>query len=290
MSVDTITRTPIIEQKPDKDSRNIASSAWAISRKVWSVTWPKLLAIAIVIAIWQLVYISGWKPPYALPSPAEVGQELWREMTAPDHRLWHAIATTMRRAIFGFMCALILGTAIGLVVSRVKVLRRAVGSIITGLQTMPSIVWFPLAIMMFGLNEQAILFVILLGAAPSIANGVIAGVDHVPPAYVKLGTVMGAKGPSLYRYIILPASLPSFVSGLSQGWAFSWRSLMAGELLVVIPGIVAVGTDLDFARQMAQAPRVVAGMVVILILGMLVDAVFQAMSRGVRRRRGLSVD
>ena len=287
MSVDTSTRGAVntLQMEPQQAR---AAGARTTAHKIWSALWPKLLAIAIVIVVWQLVYWSGWKPPYALPSPSEVGQELV-EM-AKGERLWQAIGTTMRRALMGFTLALVIGTFVGLAVTKVLVLRRAVGSIITGLQTMPSIVWFPLAILMFGLNEQAILFVVILGAAPSIANGVIAGVDHVPPAFVKLGTVLGAKGVSMYRFIIMPAALPSFVSGLSQGWAFSWRSLMAGELLVVIPGVHAVGTDLDFARQLSQASKVVAGMIVILILGMLVDAVFSKMSREVRRRRGLAVD
>ena len=288
MSVDTQTRPATSPAEPPQGRRPVVRASGARLLTLWSALWPKLLAIGIVLVAWQLVYWSGWKPPYALPSPADVGSELL-EM-AKGERLWMSIATTMRRALIGFTLALTIGTLIGLAVSRVLVLRRAVGSIITGLQTMPSIVWFPLAILMFGLNEQAIMFVVILGAAPSIANGVIAGVDHVPPTYVKLGTVLGAKGVSMYRHIIMPAALPSFVSGLSQGWAFSWRSLMAGELLVVIPGVYAVGTDLEFARQLSQASRVVAGMIVILILGMLVDAIFSKMSREVRRRRGLAVD
>ena len=116
--------------------------------------------------------------------------------------------------------------------SRSRVLRAAVGSLITGLQTMPSIAWFPLAILLFKLTEAAIMFVVVLGAAPSIANGLISGVDHVPPIMLRAGRVLGAKGISAYRHVMLPAALPSFIAGLKQGWAFAWRSLMAGELLV----------------------------------------------------------
>ncbi len=290
MSVDTVARTSTVDPQPSGESSRGARDGWAIATKVWRSTWPKLLALAIVIGIWQLIYLSAWKPDYLLPSPNQVAHELWTMMTDPDHRLWHGIATTMRRAIVGYFMALCIGTVIGLAVARVNVLRRAVGAIITGLQTMPSIVWFPLAILIFHISETAILFVVVLGAAPSIANGVIGGIDHVPPAYLKLGKVLGAKGPSLYRYIIGPAALPSFVSGLSQGWSFAWRSLMAGELLVLIMGNVSLGSDLDFARQLSQASRLVALMWVILILGMIVGAIFNAMSRSVRRRRGLSVD
>ena len=113
--------------------------------------------------------------------------------------------------------------------SRVRPLRAAVGSLLTGLQTMPSIAWFPFAIILFGLTTQAIMFVIVLGAAPSVANGLIAGVDYTSPLLLKAGHMMGLRRLSLYRHVIIPASLPAFVAGLKQGWAFAWRSLMAGE-------------------------------------------------------------
>ncbi len=151
---------------------------------------------------------------------------------------------------------------------------------------MPSVVWFPLAILLLGLGEQAIMFVVVLGAAPSIANGVLTGVDQVPPAYHKLGDVLGAKGWTLYRHIIIPAALPSYVAGLSQGWAFAWRSLMAGELLVVIPGAIALGNRLSYAQEFGDATGLMAYMIVILIVGMLADTAFSAMSRRIRRRRG----
>jgi NitT/TauT family transport system permease protein len=168
-------------------------------------------------------------------------------------------------------------------------LRAAIGSLVTGLQTMPSVVWFPLAILLLGLGEQAILFVVILGAAPSVANGVLSGVDHVPPAYFRLGKVLGADGWRLYRFIVIPAALPAYVSGLNQGWAFAWRSLMAGELLVVIPGAVALGNRLAFAQEFGDATGLLAYMLVILVVGMLADTAFSAVSRNLRRRRGLAV-
>ena len=97
---------------------------------------------------------------------------------------------------------------------------------VTGLQTMPSIAWFPLAILLFQQSERAVLFVVVLGAAPSIANGIVAGIDHTPPILLRAGRVLGARGFSSLRHVVLPAAFPSFVSGLKQGWAFAWRSLL----------------------------------------------------------------
>src|SRR5438874_2224349 len=142
-----------------------------------------------------------------------------------------------------------------LAVARIGFLRSAIGSLITGLQTMPSIAWFPLAIVLLGLTEQAILFVVVLGAAPSIANGVIAGVDHVPPLWVRAGRMMGARNLRLYRHVVFPASFPTYVAGLKQGWAFAWRSLMAGELLVIVAHRPSIGVGLQQAREAVQYPE-----------------------------------
>ena len=253
--------------------------------RVVATTWPKLAAIAIALGLWQLVFWSHWKKPYVLPSPATVFSPLGELITTAT--FWHAVGVTMRRAGVGFAIALVLGSVIGALVSQSTLLRRAFGSFITGLQTMPSIVWFPFAILLFKLTDAAILFVVVLGAAPAIANGLIFGVDHVPPILVRAGRVLGARGFGLFRSVILPAATPSYISGLKQGWAFAWRSLMAGELLVIVGSTASLGVRLDYARTMSDAPLLVAIMIVILIIGILVDAMFGVIERRVRRRRGL---
>jgi NitT/TauT family transport system permease protein len=259
-----------------------------LQAKLWAATWPKLLAVGIAVGVWQLVVWSGWKPEFLLPGPGETFGRLWEEMTASDGRLWEALATTIRRGVFGFLIALVIGSALGIAVSRWRVLRAGIGSMITGLQTMPSVAWFPLALLLFGLTESAITFVIVLGAAPSIANGIISGIDEVPPNLLRAGHMLGARGVDRYRYIILPAALPSYVAGLKQGWAFSWRSLLAGELLVKVPGVMAIGSDMNDARNFGQSDLVIALMIVILIIGMVVDSIFTAITNRVRRSRGLT--
>jgi NitT/TauT family transport system permease protein len=213
--------------------------------------------------------------------------ELRHLVTEPA--FWTAVGITMRRAVAGFALALLIGTVVGAAVARVRVLRVAVGSLITGLQTMPSIVWFPLAIVLFKLSAGAIMFVVVLGAAPSIANGLITGVDHVPPLLVRAGRVLGARGWQQFRSVILPAALPTYVGGLKQGWAFAWRSLMAGELLVIIPGQTSIGQRLQFARDLSDTELLIAYMIVILAIGIVVDTVFGAVERRIRHKRGLLV-
>jgi NitT/TauT family transport system permease protein len=255
-------------------------------RRLWSLTWPKLAAITISLTLWQLVVWSGWKPTYVLPGPVPVFQELWHGLT--DGALPRATWFTMQRAIIGYSIALVVGVVVGGLVSQIKVLRIAVGSMITGLQTMPSIAWFPLAILLFKLSEGAILFVIVVGAAPAIANGLIAGTDNIPPVLLRAGRVLGARGFTLYRNVVLPASLPSFVSGMKQGWAFAWRSLLAGELLVIIATKPSIGYKLQVSRDLSDAEGLMATMIVILVIGIIVDSLFFGkLELAIRRRWGL---
>ncbi len=278
---EAVTTTEATTAQPDPSGRQ------RFRRRLWAASWPKLVALILFGAIWEIAVLSGWKPDYLLPGPATVLADLGTLLT--QGAFWDAFARTMSRALIGFTAAMVIGTAIGLAAARSRVLRAGIGSLITGLQTMPSVVWFPLAILLIGLNEQAITFVVILGAAPSIANGILAGVDHVPPALTRLGRVLGARGWRLYQYIVIPAALPSYVTGLNQGWAFAWRSLMAGELLVVIPGAGSLGSRLSYSQEFGDATGLLANMIVILVIGMLADAVFGAFSRRLRARRGLTV-
>ncbi len=253
--------------------------------RAWAATWPKLAAIAIALGLWQLVVWSGWRPEYALPGPAAVFQQLWAGIQ--DGSIWEGIVTTMQRAFTGYALALVIGVVVGALVARVKVLRSAVGSMITGLQTMPSIAWFPLAVVLFKGGEGAIFFVVVIGAAPAIANGLISGTDNIPPILIRAGKVLGAKRLSLFWHVILPASMPGFVGGMKQGWAFAWRSLLAGEL-IVLTGRLSIGAQLTNARDLNDVPWLMAVMIVILVIGIMIDAVFFGqLERGLRRRWGL---
>lgn len=256
------------------------------ARRLWSAAWPKLLAVAIVLVGWQAVVSSGWRPTYVIPGPATVLPRLGNLLTTA--KFYEAVAITMQRAALGFTLATVVGMAVGMAVSQSALLRRAIGSIITGLQSMPSIAWFPFAILVFKVSEAAILFVIVLGAAPAIANGLISGVDHIPSILLRVGRVLGAKGVTAWRHVVLPAALPAFVSGLKQGWAFAWRSLMAGELLVMIASRPSIGVRLNTARDLSDASGLIAMMLVVLLIGILVDSlVFGSVERQIRRNRGL---
>ena len=253
--------------------------------RVWSAVWPKLAAVASALAIWQLIVWSGWRPDYVLPAPLPVFERLVGDLKSADFDL--GIAITLRRALLGYVIAVGIGTVVGIAVGRIQVLRKAVGSAILGLQSMPSIVWFPFAIMLFGLNETAIFFVVVLGAAPAVAGGLLSGIDHVQPLLVRVGRVMGARGVGLHRHVILPASLPAFVGGLKQGWAFAWRSLMAGEIIGIVGQQLSIGQQIQFARDFSDMEQLLAIIVVIFVIGVVIDGLFGAFDRDIRRRWGL---
>ena len=269
----------------DLADQTAPGGAGRLAGRTWSVLWPKLAAVVLVLVVWELIHLTGWKK-FVFPGPGTTLSNLWEQ--AKTGLLWHAIGTTLQRAVLGFALALVIGTVVGALVSRIRPLRAAVGSLITGLQTMPSLAWFPFAIILFGITTPAILFVIVLAAAPSIANGLIAGVDYTPPLLLKAGTLMGLRRVSLYRHLILPASLPTYVSGLKQAWAFAWHALMAGELLVIIANQPSLGVLLSTDQDQTDMPSTIAIMIVILVIGIGVDAAFGVANRSIRRRWGLS--
>jgi sulfonate transport system permease protein len=253
--------------------------------RVWRALWPKVAAIILVLVIWEILYLAGWKH-LIFPAPGTTLANLWDQAQAGQ--LWKAISVTLGRALGGFAIALVIGTVVGSLVSRVGPLRAAFGSLLTGLQTMPSVAWIPFAIILFGSTTSTILFVVVMASAPSIANGLIAGVDYTPPLLVKAGRLMGLRGLSLYRHLYLPASLPTFVSGLKQAWAFTWHSLLTAELVVLIANEPSLGILLNSDQEQADMASTIAVMIVILILGIVVDGLFGLANRSIRRRWGLS--
>lgn len=258
-----------------------ASRSWLRS---WTRRWPPLIAVAIVIFGWQIVVWTGWKPEYVLPSPFTVGKALFDNHST----IFKASLNTLRRGAFGFMFSVVIGSIIGLASARFKVVRSAIGSLVTGLQTMPSVAWTPIAIALFKQTEAAIFFVVVLGAAPSVANGLLQGVDHIPPILLRAGHVLGARGFQSMRHVVVPAALPTFVSGLKQAWAFAWRALMGAELLITVIGATTLGQQLDVNRSLPDYPAMYADMVAVLIVGIVIDiVVFGRLERALRVRYGL---
>ena len=251
---------------------------------------PPIVFLALLVFVWQIAYWLELKPSYALPSPGETAVK-FGELLA-DGRAWTAITTSVSRGILGFLASVVLGTIIGLIMWRSRWVRAAIGPIISGLQSLPSVAWVPAAIIWFGLTSEAIYAVVLLGAVPSIANGLLAGFDQVPPMFERVGKVLGLSTIGRIRHIMLPGALPGYIAGLKQGWAFSWRSLMAAELIAYSPLLgIGLGQLLSIGRELNQMELVITAITLILIVGIAIDLLFfSPLERRVLRNRGLTVD
>ncbi len=217
---------------------------------------------------------------------------MWRALSDQwyEGTLFSTVWTSMQRGALGFAAAVVIGTALGLLLGAVRSLRVGIGPVLSGLQSLPSVAWVPAAVVWFGLTDATIYAVVLLGAVPSIANGLLAGVDQVPPLYLRAGRVLGATGPARVRHILLPAALPGYLAGLKQGWAFSWRSLMAAELIASSPELgLGLGQLLENARTYQDMALVLATITEILVVGIAVDLMlFAPLERRVLRSRGLA--
>lgn len=250
---------------------------------------PPLVAVAAFIVLWQLAYSSELKPSYALPSPLDVLHTFGQ--TVGDGRAWDAISISVTRGAVGFLASLAVGTVLGLAMWRSRWLRAALGPFVSGLQSLPSVAWVPAAIIWFGLSDAAIYAVVLLGAVPSIANGLLAGFDQVPPLLDRVGRVLGLGIAGRIRHVLLPAALPGYLAGLKQGWAFSWRSLMAAELITYSPALgIGLGQQLNIGRELNSMDLVIASIFLILVVGVAIELlIFAPVERRVLQARGLTV-
>ena len=263
------------------------ASTW---RRFTTSVLPPILFVVVLIAAWQLYIVIAQPRPDIVPGPLDVVAAI--SQAWESGRLQLAVATSLERGVIGFLISVAIGTPLGLLLAEVRPLRRAVGPIISGLQVLPSVAWVPAAIIWFGLSDATVYFVVLMGAIPSIVNGLIAGVDQVPPQLRRVGTVLGARRWKLATLVVLPAALPGYVAGLKQGWAFSWRSLMAAEIIAMGGTIgFGLGSMLQQTRELADLAGVLATILVILAIGILIELVFFApLERRMLRRRGLLVE
>ncbi|TQF05941.1 ABC transporter permease [Kitasatospora acidiphila] len=287
-STDTTPTTRVDDELQGLDAlETVTTQRVPLTQALREKVLPPLLGVLLVLAVWQLVYSLHVTPAYKLPSPLDVWHsltDLWYQGT-----LFSIIWTSLWRGISGFLAAVVIGTPIGLIVARVKFVRAAVGPVLSGLQSLPSVAWVPAAVIWLGINDQAMYAVILLGAVPSIANGLISGIDQVPPLFLRAGRTLGARGLTSARHVLLPAALPGYLAGLKQGWAFSWRSLMAAELIASSPDLgIGLGRYLENQRDASDMSGVLLGIILILVVGVAIDLlVFTPIENRVLRSRGL---
>jgi len=243
-----------------------------------------LVFYAGLLGLWTLLAELKIWPPYLFPTPWGVGQALYAGFQ--DHSFLIAIAVSMRRVLIGYAISVILGMVLGLGVASSKFLEETMGGLLVSLQSLPSICWWPLALLWFGLSQNAILFVVVMGSLLSVTLAMEDGRKQMPKIYSMAGRNLGASGFQLFWHVLLPASLPFIVSGLKQGWAFAWRSLITAEMLYLSLGL---GQVLMMGRDLNDMSAVIAVMILIIAIGYVVDGVvFKSMERHLQHKWGLT--
>jgi NitT/TauT family transport system permease protein len=237
-----------------------------------------------LFAIWIIVAKLKIWPPYVFPTPKGVYESLHAGFA--DHSFWIAIGVSMKRMLIGYGLSVVLGMILGLGVASNKFLEETMGGLLVSLQSLPSICWLPLAVLWFGLTEKAILFVVVMGSLLSVTIAMETGRHQMPKIFGMAGRNLGAKGFKLFWYVLLPASLPFILSGLKQGWAFAWRSLISGEMIFVSLGL---GQLLMMGRDLNDMSQVIAVMILIIAIGYIVDGlVFRTIERRLQHKWGLT--
>jgi NitT/TauT family transport system permease protein len=242
--------------------------------------------VALVL-LWQWAFNQKIWSSVLVPSPLQVANYL--KSAIEDGTLARSTFITMRRLLTGYFAGVIGGLPLGLLTARWTLFRDTIGTTALGLQTLPSVCWVPLALLWFGQTEAAMLFVVVMGTLWSVVIATETGVRHVPPIFRRAALTMGSKHLHIWFKVILPAALPFIVSGMKQGWAFAWRSLMAAEIFVTILTGFGLGQLLHFGREQQAMEQVIGIMVVIVVIGLLVDKIFfSPIERFLHRRWGTS--
>nr|WP_263326840.1 ABC transporter permease [Neobacillus sp. Marseille-Q6967] len=246
-------------------------------------TIKRVIFYALLLIVWQASVRVFEVSPSLMPAPTDVLNAIGQGFA--DKTLIYDILASFRRLALGLSIAIVLGVCLGILLAKNKTADETLGTLILALQSVPSIVWLPIAIMWFGLNESSVIFIVILGATLVMTINMRIGIKNVPPLYIKAAQTMGSKGFDMFFKIIFPASIPYAVTGIRLGWAFAWRALMAGEILSTGPGL---GYTLKYASDFGNMSMVIGIMIIIGVIGTIVDIIFfQRMEQNVIRRWGL---
>jgi NitT/TauT family transport system permease protein len=269
-----------------KSSKKKGSLSKKIANKIINKdTLSLFIFISVFLALWQLVYMSEILPKLSLPSPLAVGQTIIELLF--DFTLVKGTAFTLWRLFLGFILSLAIGLITGLLMIKFQQFGKTMSSFAVGLQSFPSIAWIPFAILLIGFNDFGILFVVVMSSVFSVMLSTYSGLRNVPPIYIRAARNMGAKGFSLFRYVLIPAATPTLIMGMRQAWSFAWHALIGAEMLITT--LVGLGYILSVGREFSNMSQIIATMIVIFTIGLIFDrVVFVKIEEKIRDRWGLN--
>ena len=264
--------------------KKVSLSKKIVNKIINRDTLSLVVFISVFLAIWQLVYILEIFPKLSLPSPLAVGQTIIELLL--DFTLIKGTAITLWRLFLGFLLSLAIGVITGLIMIKFQQFGKTMSSFAVGLQSFPSIAWIPFAILLIGFNDLGILFVVVMSCVFSVMLSTYSGLRNVPPIYIRAARNMGAKGFSLFRYVLIPAATPTLIMGMRQAWSFAWHALIGAEMLITT--LVGLGYILSVGREFSNMSQIIATMIVIFTIGLIFDrVVFIKIEEKIRDRWGL---
>jgi len=266
-------------------SKKVSLTSKIVNKIINKDTLSLVIFISVFLALWQLVYMSEILPKLSLPSPLAVGQTITELLF--DFTLIKGTAFTLWRLFLGFILSLTLGLITGLLMIKFQQFGKTMSSFAVGLQSFPSIAWIPFAILLIGFNDFGILFVVVMSSVFSVMLSTYSGLRNVPPIYIRAARNMGAKGFSLFRYVLIPAATPTLIMGIRQAWSFAWHALVGAEMLITT--LVGLGYILSVGREFSNMSQIIATMIVIFTIGLIFDrVVFTKIEEKIRDRWGLN--
>jgi NitT/TauT family transport system permease protein len=273
-----------LETHIKSNSKKVNLSNKIVNKIINKDTLSLVIFISVFLAVWQLVYMSEVLPKLSLPSPLAVGQTITELVL--DFTLVKGTAFTLWRLFLGFLISLTLGLIVGLLMIKFQQFGKTMSSFAVGLQSFPSIAWIPFAILLIGFNDSGILFVVVMSCVFSVMLSTYSGLRNVPPIYIRAARNMGAKGFTLFRYVLIPAATPTLIMGMRQAWSFAWHALIGAEMLITT--LVGLGYILSVGREFSNMSQIIATMIVIFTIGLIFDrVVFIKIEEKIRDRWGL---
>ncbi|CDQ40818.1 MULTISPECIES: ABC transporter permease [Virgibacillus] len=249
----------------------------------FSIAVKRMIFLVVVLGIWQTIYSLNIFEAIVFPSPSTVATTLYEGFASGE--FVEALGASFKHLLAGMSLAIVIGTIVGVILGKSKQADETAGMYLIALQSIPSIVWVPLAIMLFGFTEFSVIFVVVLGGTFVMAINVRSAIQNVSPQLIRAARTMGTKGMELFYRVEIPAGIPYFMTGIRLAWAFSWRALMAGELLSNGPGL---GYSLSYAQDYARMDQVIGIIIIIGVIGAFMDHfVFSKLEHTVRKRWGL---
>ena len=274
-----------METHLNSSKKKVSLSKKIVNKIINRDTLSLVVFISVFLAIWQLVYILEIFPKLSLPSPLAVGQTIIELLL--DFTLIKGTAITLWRLFLGFLLSLAIGVITGLIMIKFQQFGKTMSSFAVGLQSFPSIAWIPFAILLIGFNDLGILFVVVMSCVFSVMLSTYSGLRNVPPIYIRAARNMGAKGFSLFRYVLIPAATPTLIMGMRQAWSFAWHALIGAEMLITT--LVGLGYILSVGREFSNMSQIIATMIVIFTIGLIFDrVVFVKLEEKIRDRWGLN--